>query len=53
MSSKMNITTEALKVLPKYQFDVSKGSNLKMQFKYIFRRSVFAEMINQFGHSTS
>ena len=38
---RMNITTEASKVLPQDQFDVSQGPNSKMQFKRAFQRPVF------------
>ena len=38
---KMNIKTEASKVMPKDQFDISKDPNLKMQFKHAFQSSVF------------
>ena len=33
---KMNITTEASKLMNEDQFDVRKGPNLKMQFKHAF-----------------
>ena len=33
---KMNITTEASKLMYEDQFDVRKGPNLKMQFKHAF-----------------
>ena len=33
---KMNIMTEASKLMSKDQFDVRKGPNLKMQFKHAF-----------------
>ena len=38
---RMIITTEASKVLPQDQFDVSQGPNLKMQLKRAFQRPVF------------
>ena len=37
---KMNVMTEAVKVMSQDQFDVSKGPNLKMQFKCAFQRPV-------------
>ena len=47
---KMNITTEASKLMSEDQFDVRKASNLKMQFKHVmhFKGPYFAEMINLF-----
>ena len=33
---KMNIMTEASKLMSEDQFDVRKGPNLKMQFKHAF-----------------
>ena len=33
---KMNIMTEASKLMSNDQFDVRKGPNLKMQFKHVF-----------------
>ena len=44
---KINITTEASKLMPEDQFDVRKGPNLKMHF----RGPYFTEMINSFGIS--
>ena len=38
---KMNVMTEAVKVMSQDQFDVSKGPNLKMQFKRAFQRPIF------------
>ena len=38
---KMNIRTEASKLMSEDQFDVRKGPHLKMQFKHAFLRPVF------------
>ena len=48
---KMNIMTEASKLMSEDQFYVRRGPNLKMQFKHAFYGPYFAEMINSFGIS--